>query len=83
MNELGIHQPRVSVGLPVYNGENFLKCALESILSQTYVDFELIISDNASEDATEAICKAFAEQDQRVHYYRNATNLGLFKNFNS
>jgi glycosyltransferase involved in cell wall biosynthesis len=73
---------RVSIGLPVYNGENFLKCAIESILTQTYTDFELIISDNASEDGTQDICQRFAEKDHRVHYYRNSTNLGLFKNFN-
>jgi glycosyltransferase involved in cell wall biosynthesis len=74
--------PRVSIGLPVYNGENFLKCALESILAQTYTDLELVISDNASEDATQEICQNFAEKDQRVRYYRNPRNLGLFKNFN-
>lgn len=74
--------PRVSIGLPVYNGENFLRCALESILAQNYTDFEVIISDNASEDATQEICQSFAEKDQRIRYYRNPTNLGLFKNFN-
>jgi glycosyltransferase involved in cell wall biosynthesis len=72
----------VSIGLPVYNGENYLASALKSILAQTYSDFEVIISDNASQDRTQEICEAFVEKDQRVRYYRNSTNLGLFKNFN-
>ncbi len=72
----------VSIGLPVYNGENYLGDAMESILAQTYTDFEVIISDNASEDRTQEICQSFVEKDQRVRYYRNSTNVGLFKNFN-
>jgi glycosyltransferase involved in cell wall biosynthesis len=80
MNEAG--KPLVSIGLPVYKGENYLKCALESILAQTYTNLEVVISDNASEDATQEICQNFAEKDQRVRYYRNPRNLGLFKNFN-
>ena len=54
--------PRVSIGLPVYNGENYLCKAIESILSQTYTDFELIISDNASTDQTQSICEKYASQ---------------------
>lgn len=74
--------PRVSIGLPVYNGENFLEAALESILSQTFEDFELIISDNASTDGTEEICRGLAKTDMRIRYYRNETNLGAAFNFN-
>lgn len=62
--------------MPVYNGDRFLKEALDSILAQTFKDFELIISDNASTDKTQEICQAYAGQDQRIRYYRNEQNLG-------
>jgi glycosyltransferase involved in cell wall biosynthesis len=74
--------PRVSIGLPVYNGEEFLADAIESALGQVYTDFELIISDNASTDATQAICEAYAARDPRVRYYRNEINIGAARNFN-
>ncbi|MEH2187644.1 MAG: glycosyltransferase family 2 protein [Nostoc sp.] len=76
------HQPRLSIGLPVYNGEKFIKEAIDSLLAQTFEDFELIISDNASTDKTEEICRAYAEQDQRICYYRNDKNIGCAGNFN-
>lgn len=72
----------VSIGLPVYNGERYLGAAIDSILQQTFVDFELIISDNASTDATEAICRTYAEQDTRIRYIRNEQNKGGAWNFN-
>jgi glycosyltransferase involved in cell wall biosynthesis len=75
-------EPRVSIGLPVYNGENFLTETLNSILSQTYEDFEVVICDNASTDRTEEICMSFAQRDPRIRYYRNDVNLGASKNFN-
>lgn len=68
--------PKVSIGMPVYNGENYLRKALESLLAQTFTDFELIISDNASNDATESICRELAEQDKRIRYYRADKNYG-------
>lgn len=74
--------PRVSLGLPVYNGETYLEGAIESLLAQTYEDFELIITDNASTDRTEEICRGFAERDPRVRYERNPENLGAAGNFN-
>lgn len=74
--------PRLSVGVPVYNGDAFLRQTLESILAQSFGDFELIISDNASTDGTEAIGREFAAKDPRVRYHRNETNLGLAKNYN-
>lgn len=74
--------PRVSIGLPVYNGQRYLAKAIESILAQTYGDFELIISDNASTDATEEICRGLTEGDGRVQYHRALTNRGLAWNFN-
>lgn len=76
------NNPTVSIGLPVFNGENYLEETLDSILSQTYQDFELIISDNASTDKTQRICQAYATKDDRIHYYRNKINLGASRNFN-
>jgi len=74
--------PKVSIGLPVYNGENYLREALDSLLSQTYTDFELIISDNASTDATQSICEDYASKDMRIHYHRCAANIGAAANYN-
>ncbi|NLX10397.1 MAG: glycosyltransferase family 2 protein [Chloroflexi bacterium] len=76
------HKPRVSLGMPVYNGEAFLESALNSVLGQTYQDFELIISDNASTDRTQAICEAYAARDPRIKYYRQPQNRGATWNFN-
>ena len=74
--------PRLSIGLPVYNGENFLAESIESLLGQTCTDFELIISDNASTDGTEDICRKYAEQDSRILYYRQPQNRGSAPNHN-
>lgn len=74
--------PRVSIGLPVYNGEDYLEESLLSIQDQTFTDFELVICDNASTDETEAICRSFASQDSRIRYVRNDRNLGAAKNYN-
>ena len=74
--------PRVSIGLPVYNGGRFLKHALDTILSQTFEDFELIISDNASDDDSDAICRAYADRDARIQYSRHQVNLGAAENYN-
>src|SRR6516225_12321661 len=73
--------PKVSIGLPVFNGEQYLAAALDSILRQDYEDFELIISDNASEDGTAAICREAAELDRRVRYSRVEINCGAAPNF--
>lgn len=74
--------PTVSVGLPVYNGEQFLEQALDSLLNQTFTDFELILSDNASTDATPSIASRYASADQRIRYVRHQCNLGAAGNFN-
>ncbi len=75
------HFPKISIGMPVYNGELFICEALDSLLAQTFTDFELIISDNGSTDATEAICKKYAEKDQRILYFRQLENKGAISNF--
>lgn len=72
----------VSIGIPVYNGERYLEETIKSILSQTYTDFELLICDNGSTDATQEICKKYASQDKRIKYHRNAKNLGAAPNYN-
>lgn len=73
---------QVSVGMPVYNGERYIAQSIESILSQTFQAFELIISDNASTDATEQICREYAAKDPRVRYYRSDRNHGASWNHN-
>lgn len=74
--------PQVSIGMPVYNGGQFLKEALDALLAQTFKDFELIISDNASTDETEAICREYLKKDSRIRYFRNKENLGAAFNYN-
>jgi glycosyltransferase involved in cell wall biosynthesis len=74
---------KVAIGIPVHNGANFVGAAIESILAQTWGDFDLFISDNASTDATEEICRAHACKDPRVHYVRQARNLGAAGNHNA
>ena len=80
--EANVDGPAVSLGLPVFNGERFLAEALDLILAQTFTDFELIISDNASTDRTADICQSYATRDKRIRYYRNGTNIGAAANFN-
>jgi hypothetical protein len=74
-------QPFVSVGMPIYNAEQYLALALESLLAQDYPHFELIISDNHSPDRTEEICRQFAERDSRIRYIRQPQNQGMPWNF--
>jgi glycosyltransferase involved in cell wall biosynthesis len=74
--------PRLSVGLPVYNGEKYVAASIEALLGQTYEDFELIISDNASTDSTPDICLDYAKADKRVRVIRQHTNVGLAPNHN-
>jgi glycosyltransferase involved in cell wall biosynthesis len=73
--------PRATIGIPVYNGEKYLAEAIESGLSQTFTDFEIVIADNASTDATPEICQSFADKDDRVRYVRNPENLGASPNY--
>ena len=75
--------PLVSIGLPVRNGERYVGQALQSVLDQEYSRLELVISDNASDDGTEEICRQFARSDARVRYHRQPQDIGLVDNFNA
>ena len=72
----------MSIGLPVFNGGNYLKVAIESLLRQSHDSFELIISDNNSTDKTSEICKKYFKIDRRIRYYRQSINIGAIDNFN-
>jgi glycosyltransferase involved in cell wall biosynthesis len=74
--------PLVSVGVPVYNGERYLAGALDALAAQDLEDFEVVICDNASTDATAEIAREYAARDGRFSYHRNQRNLGLSGNFN-
>jgi glycosyltransferase involved in cell wall biosynthesis len=76
------HVPRLSVGLPVYNGEKYLAESIEALLGQTFADFELIISDNASADGTPDICLGYQKTDSRIRYVRQPRNIGAAPNHN-
>lgn len=74
--------PRLSIGLPVYNGERYLAKSLDALIGQTYEDFELIISDNASVDGTADICRQYEKSDSRIRYVRQPRNIGAAPNHN-
>lgn len=74
-------EPLVSIALCTYNGERFLSQQLDSILGQTYHDFEIIIVDDCSTDDTTNIINQYAEKDRRIKFFRNQSNLGFNKNF--
>jgi len=74
--------PCVSIGMPAYNSELYISFALDSLLAQTYRDFEIVISDNGSTDGTEEICREYVERDERIRYFREEVNRGLSWNFN-
>lgn len=73
--------PRVTLGVPVYNGGWSIARTLDNLLAQTFADFEILVSDNGSTDDTEAICRRYAERDVRIRYVRQPRNLGPAKNF--
>ncbi|MEM9683944.1 MAG: glycosyltransferase family A protein, partial [Pseudomonadota bacterium] len=75
-------KPLLSIGMPVYNGDTFLAETLENLLGQTFGDFDLVISDNASTDGTRDICEAFAAKDSRVSYHLQERNVGAGPNHN-
>jgi glycosyltransferase involved in cell wall biosynthesis len=75
-------RPRLSIAVPVRNGGGFLAQTLDSLLAQNYSDFELIISDNASTDETESVCRAYAAHERRIRYYRSSQDFGSARNYN-
>jgi glycosyltransferase involved in cell wall biosynthesis len=76
-----VQTPTVTIGMPVRNGVPLLAKAIDSLLGQQYVDFELVISDNCSEDETEAVCEEYARRDCRIRYFRQKENIGPIANF--
>jgi len=74
--------PRVTIALPVYNGENFIERAIHSVINQSFTDFEFIISDNASTDRTRDIVKTYQQQDERIRLIENDQNIGAAANYN-
>ena len=82
MKKINNNHLRLSIGMPVFNGARYLREALDSILCQTFKDFELIISDNASTDRTKQISLEYAMKDNRIRYHRNKKNIGAAKNYN-
>jgi glycosyltransferase involved in cell wall biosynthesis len=74
--------PKLSIGIPVFNGEEFLPELLDSLLAQTFRDFEILICDNASSDRTAQICCEYERRDSRIRYTRNERNVGAIANFN-
>lgn len=77
-----MHQPKISVCIPTYNYGRFISQAIDSVLSQSFSDFELLVADNASTDSTEEIVRQFAAQDARIRYVRHESNLGMVGNWN-
>ncbi len=75
-------QPKVTIGMPVYNGVDFMAEALDSIRAQTYTDFEIVISDNGSTDETVSLCQEYAARDARIRVYTSETNRGATWNYN-
>jgi glycosyltransferase involved in cell wall biosynthesis len=73
--------PILTIGMPVYNGEQYIRQAIDSLLCQSFTDFELLISDNCSTDGTQEICLEYASKDKRISYLRQETNIGLERNY--
>ena len=73
--------PKVTIGMPVYNAEMCLRKSLGALVSQSFIDFELIISDNASSDGTSDICMEYCQKDKRIKYFRQPVNIGGWSNF--
>src|ERR1700676_4691905 len=78
-----VEQPLVSVCLPIYNGTNYMEQALESVLAQTFKNFEFLITDDCSTDGTSEVIERFARLDKRIKYLKNERQLGLFGNYNA
>ena len=82
MNLSDNKKPKVTIGLPIYNGEKNVSERIKQILTQTFQDFILIISDNGSNDKTQEICEKMSKIDKRIIYFRHEKNSGPYWNFN-
>ena len=78
-----VGNPRLTIGMPVFNGERWLAETFDSLLRQTFRDFEIIVSDNCSTDETRNICLEYANRDSRIHYIRQDSNIGIFRNYDA
>ena len=78
-----MRKPRVTIGVPVYNGQKYIGATLDSLVAQTYSNIEIIVTDNCSTDATPQIVQSCAERDPRIKYVRNVVNLGPARNYNA
>lgn len=74
-------EPQISIGMPAYNAARYIGLAIEGLLAQTFGDFELIISDNTSTDATRDVVEEYKQRDGRIHYERRPTNIGANANY--
>lgn len=75
-------RPRVTIGVPVYNGQKYIRFTLDSLVAQTFADLEILVTDNCSTDSTPQIVAEYAARDPRVKYIRNETNIGPARNYN-
>ena len=82
MNNSNLSESLLTIGVPVFNGEKTISRCIDSLLNQTFDDFKLIISDNASTDSTRKICEDYAKKDSRIRYIKQKKNIGLVPNWN-
>ncbi len=82
INTVGSQSPKVSICIPTRNYAHYLKAAITSVFEQTFDNYEVIIVDNDSTDATETLVRELAKQDNRMRYIKNDSNIGLCENFN-
>jgi glycosyltransferase involved in cell wall biosynthesis len=75
--------PHVSIGMPAYNAERTIRASIEALLAQTFGDFELIVSDNASTDGTWAVIEDCARRDPRIVAVRQDRNIGANANYSA
>lgn len=81
MIDMQLQIPKVSILIPVFNRKDYIAECIQSALSQTFMDFEVVVVDNASDDGTWEICQKFAILDQRVRVFRNDSNIGPVRNW--
>ena len=82
MNNGNLSESLLTIGVPVFNGEKTISKCIDSLRKQTFDDFKLIISDNASTDSTQKICEDYTKKDSRIHYIKQKKNIGLVPNWN-